>query len=190
MLRSNPKILRVGTEKTSQMSSATENNTMTEFLPNFEECLNIGAQISSKKGGIKQSYISLGSKPFIAILGSADAPLRCVFDLKPYNESESSTRLNLTLAIADPDMDDYFTTLDESIVQMIAANSSTFFGKEMPIDHIRLMYKPMLPENGIYNKILKVKVNLQDPCKLRAWNKDKQPVDLPTEWKIPKWLHA
>ena len=54
---------------------------MTELLPNFDEGLNIGAPISSKKGGIKQSYISLGGKPFIAILGSADAPLRCVLIL-------------------------------------------------------------------------------------------------------------
>ena len=165
------------------MSSTTASDTMTEFLPDFNEGLNIGAPLASKKGGIKQSYISLNGKPFIAILGSADAPLRCPFEVKPYNESESSTRLNLNLAISDPAMEEYFTTLDESIVQMIAANSSTFLGKDMPIDHIRLMYKQMLPDNEGYNKNLKVKVNLQDPCKLRAWNKGKQQVELPTEWK-------
>ena len=63
------------------------------------------------------------------------------FDLKPYTESELSTRLNLTLAIADPAMDEYFTTLDESIVQMIAASQDSLSAPQRQVGQVNHMWK-------------------------------------------------
>ena len=46
-----------------------------------------------------------------------------------------------------------------------------------------MMYRPILPENGSYDKALKCKINLEQPRKVRLWNEDKEQVELPSEWK-------
>ena len=66
---------------------------------------------------------------------------------------------------------------------MLKLNQLAFFNKELSLEHLKMMYKPILPVNGSYDKNLKCKVNLENPRKLRAWNEDKERIELPSEWK-------
>ena len=162
----------------AKTASPSHQTKMAQNLPDFGE-LTISAPMPGKKGNIKQAQISLSTKPFNLILGPARVP----FDIKPFNESDSTTRLNLHLTVADSECEKYFLDLDDKILKIVAANSMEFFGKELSEEHIKLMYKPMLPDNGTYDKTLKCKVNLEMPRKLKAWDEDKQQTELPTEWK-------
>lgn len=164
------------------IANPTQSFAMEQNLPDISP-LTIAAPLPGKKGTIKQAPISLNDKPFRMIIGSTENPLRVPFEMKPYNDSDSSTRLNLQLAVTDPTIEQYFEELDKNILKIVEANSKDFFNKELSLEHLTMMYKPILPENGSYDKNLKCKVNLENPRKLRAWNEDKEPIELPSEWK-------
>ena len=71
---------------------------MRDQMPNFTD-ITIAAPSSSQKANIKQASILKGGKPFSMVLGSADKALRVVFDISPYDSSDTSTRHNIHLAL-------------------------------------------------------------------------------------------
>ena len=117
---------------------------------------------------MKQAAISLNGQAFKFNIGPAHVP----YHVRPYNDSESSTRLNLHLEVTDPAWEQYFEQLDQKIVEIVASKSVEYFNKELSLDHIKLMYKPLLQKNGTYNATVKAKINLESPRKLRAWNEE------------------
>ena len=159
-------------------SRRTSYAAMAEDLPSFNE-LEICPPTSTKKGSVRQSVISLDGQPFKFNVG----PARIPFEVRPYNDAESSTRLNLNLEVTDPACEQYFEQLDQKIVELVASKSVEHFNKELSLDHIKLMYKSLLQKNGTYNSTIRSKINLESPRKLRAWNEEKEQVDLPPEFK-------
>ena len=164
------------------IANPTQSFVMAQNLPDISP-LTIAAPLPGKKGSIRHGSVLLNDKPFRMILGSSEKPLRVPFEVKPFNDTDSSTRLNLHLSVTDPTVEQYFEELDQNILKIVEANSNAFFNKELSLEHLKMMYRPILPENGSYDKNLKCKVNLENPRKLRVWNEDKEPMELPSEWK-------
>ena len=108
------------------IANPTQSFAMTQNLPDISS-LTIAAPLPGKKGSIKQASVSLNEKAFRMILGSTENPLRVPFEMKPFNESDSSTRLNLHLSVTDPSAEQYFEELDKNILKVVEANSNVFF---------------------------------------------------------------
>ena len=108
------------------IANPTQSFAMTQNLPDISS-LTIADPLPGKKGSIKHGSISLDDKAFRMILGSTDKPLRVPFEIKPFNESDSSTRLNLHLSVTDPTVGQYFEELDKHILKIVEANSNAFF---------------------------------------------------------------
>ena len=87
---------------------------MRDQMPNFTD-ITMAAPSTSQKTNIKQATILKEGKPFRMILGSADKPLRVPFDIRPYSPGDTSTRLNLNLALPDTNYEQYFSELDKHI---------------------------------------------------------------------------
>jgi hypothetical protein len=144
------------------VANPTQSFAMAQNLPDISP-LSIAAPLPGKKGAIKQAPISLNDKPFRMKIGSTENPLRVPFEMKPFNDSDRTTRLNLHLAVTNPTIEQYFEELDKRILKIVEAKSNDFFNKELSLEHLKMMYKPILPVNGSYDKNLKCKDNLEHP---------------------------
>ena len=166
----------------NHMSSSDNLDTMTQLLPDYTG-LSIGAPIPSPRGCIKQSFLTLEGKPFQLIAGSTENPLYVPFEVEAFSASDTSTRLNLNLAITDPELDEYFTELDKAILDIVTNDSVKFFNKSLSAEHISALYKRILPDNTNFDKLLRTKINLQPPQQVKVWNEDRTQIELPQQWK-------
>ena len=74
----------------------------------------------------------------------------------------------------------YLKTLDQKIIHIVSANHTEFFKNNLPKEQIPNMYRSSMTKNEQYGTKFKCKIDLQ---KVRVWDKDKQLIEAPMNWK-------
>ena len=99
-------------------------------------------ELRVSKSGTKSAGLSLGGKPLDIVIGDG-APLRIVFDVKAYKD-EATTRLNMMLSLNDASIVMFIQTLENAIIDQLAARSSQYFKKDVSKEGVELMWKSVL----------------------------------------------
>ena len=139
------------------------------------------APVTSKKGGVKSAPIQWNGQPFTIILGSLNDPLRIPFSVTPFG-AEEATRLTMNLEIKNKEHQEFLTSLDAKVLETLC--ESDYIKK--PTETVKAMYKQCITDNTPYQPLLRAKINLEEPAKVRAWNQNGELVDLPDDLKNMK----
>ena len=134
-------------------------------------------ELRVSKSGTKSAGLSLGGKPLDIVIGDG-APLRIVFDVKAYKD-EATTRLNMMLSLNDASIANFFHTLENAIIDQLAARASHYFKKDVSKEGVELMWKSVVNQSDGYEPVLRTKVNVEPPRQLRVWNAEKEQIGLP-----------
>ena len=122
------------------------------------------------------------------ILGSADKALRVPFSIQPYNQGDTSTRLNLNLALPDANYEQYFFELDKHILNIVSNDYALFFGKDLSFEHVNMMYKPLLQQHEKYDSRIKQKSTLNIHPSSEHGIKKRFRWNFPQIGRTPVWL--
>ena len=121
------------------------------------------------KYGSRNAYINKNRdesvRPRYQMAAKTDAHLRAPYGIsEPFDEKQKDTdRKSLDITIESDALKNALDALDEHNIKTAFENCEKWFGKKLTMDHIRLMYKPIvtLPKEGkSYKPTFRTKVNL------------------------------
>ena len=103
------------------------------------------------------------SRPRYQMATKDDPRLRAPYGIsKPFDEKQQdSDRKSLDMSIESENLLKVLSALDEHNVKVAFENCEKWFGKKLPIEHIRFMYRPIVTpdKNGKYKPTFRTKIN-------------------------------
>ena len=106
----------------------------------------------------------------------------CTAAFEPSSMEESSTRLTADLRGNDAFIS-FFESIDDKVVTLLVAESSTFFGKTLGYEDVNKLYVPCVKRKGDYAPMVRTKIRLEGSNATRVWNAAGEPRKPPPSWR-------
>lgn len=148
--------LSLATSKQQMANPSHQSRALMQSLPDFGE-LTISAPLAGKTSNATHISMVLNDTPIRLVVGSTEKPAHAPFEIKRFNETDNSTKLNLHLTRTDPTCEQYRSDLDNHRLKSVAAYPTDCVGNELPVEHSIMMYKPVLQQHGAYCSSIKGK---------------------------------
>ena len=110
-------------------------------------------------------------------------PCQICFEPSAYGDSEGTqTRVNAVFRPCESVAAE-LARVDEWLLQLAVAQSSSWFGRAKTLEQLRENYTPILKETEKYGPQFRAKMNLAPPSQTKVWDVDKAPRAAPEAWK-------
>ena len=101
----------------------------------------------------------------------------CTAAFEPSSMEELATRLTADLRGNDAFIS-FFESIDNKVVALPVAESSTLFGKTLGHEDVKRLYVPCVKRKGDYAPMVRTKIRLEGPNATRVWNEPASPARL------------
>ncbi len=129
-------------------------------------------QAASIEGGLKSVPVSHQGHPIVLFIQNAFSPF------EPSAFLEGSTRKTLTLRLGQ-EWDAAFDCFESCLLHEVSSRTYEFFGRPLPDEEVRGMYKPLTKKTGEYPRNLRAKLNTSGFYSARFWAADKTRLEAP-----------
>ena len=156
---------------TSIKATTTPHAMATQF-----ESWHLADQFVTAKGA-KTCLLTVDGKPFVY---QPQTRVICPFGITSWEEDVARKNLEVRCT---PELESFFSALDEWAVTYISQNSNRLLKKQLSEQTIRENYRSPLSKKADYPALLRTKVNTLGPKAVRFWDAQGRSTEQPEDWR-------